>query len=247
MFQAIYSLFLTHPYPYFIAELRQQAWPLLVGMSEKEWCDAVSLLVSRRADSTTTDQEHDDDTEELNLIRREAGRSVLFRFLREDTSELVALKEEEEEEEEDSLSNTKQQEHELQCVLESTVVAGNSLTPRQGKIHYYQGLHDVAGVLLYNLQDPSVACAVLRRICASHLRDALRTDFSQLLWLLKVVLLPLLKAVDNELHDFMVYCEVELPNVVLPWLITWFSHDTSSAVAGRLADAFLASHCLFPL
>lgn len=180
-------------------------------------------------------------SKEIDLIRREAGRSVLFRYLRE--------KREESSQENISLP---QQEKDLVDVLIQAV--GRPLSKRQDKIHYYQGLHDVAGVLFHNLQQVDVTCAVLRRICGSHLRDALCADFSRLQWLLQTVLLPLLQAVDEELHEWIVDSDeteqvaMEFCNAVLPWLISWFQHDLSSEpIASRLMDAFLASHPLFPL
>eukprot|EP00559_Dactyliosolen_fragilissimus_P001010 CAMPEP_0184856950 /NCGR_PEP_ID=MMETSP0580-20130426/2116_1 /TAXON_ID=1118495 /ORGANISM="Dactyliosolen fragilissimus" /LENGTH=495 /DNA_ID=CAMNT_0027352259 /DNA_START=198 /DNA_END=1686 /DNA_ORIENTATION=- len=128
----------------------------------------------------------------------------------------------------------------IQCCEE------NSTT--EDRLYYYQGFHDVASIMLYNLpQHPQQASAILHQIAKLQLRDALRKDFTYLTTLLELALLPLLEVFDKHFHDFMVSCEIE-PTFFLNWLVTLFSHDVHDPKnASRLMDAILASHSLMSL
>jgi len=155
---------------------------------------------------------------DVDLIRRDVGRSVLFRYRTgapDDASDRLAH------------------------VLEQAVRG----------MHYYQGLHDVAGSLLHQVDYQEIlATALVSRLAQSHFRDAMRENFGNITWLLSVLLLPLVEQVEPHVHYALVVTEVELPNICLPWVITWFTHDVyQPAVAGRLADAFLAGHPLLPI
>jgi len=220
------------------AEMRQHAWPLLVGLR---------LSVARHPTESTKGA-HTIDEKDVELIRRDAGRSVLYRYQKrgsapspQSVTELVLAGEE------FSPKSVKSiQQERLASVLEATIAS--PLSRQQGKIHYYQGLHDVAGVMLLNLEDVNLTSSVMRRICQTHFRDALRQDFHQMAWFLDRILLPLIDRVDQDVHDFLVDAEVEMSNGMLPWIVTWFSHDIhKEEVASRLLDAFLCSHPMFPL
>mmetsp|Transcript_11805 Transcript_11805/g.33901 ORF Transcript_11805/g.33901 Transcript_11805/m.33901 type:complete len:357 (+) Transcript_11805:790-1860(+) len=165
----------------------------------------------------------------VDLIRRDAGRSVIFRYHTEPmtgspavppfASELLAQ------------------------VLENTIRNGNS------SLHYYQGLHDIAGVVLHNMDyQVDVTTQILQRISRSHLRDAMRENFSNINWFLSVLLPPLVEKVDPYVHYSLQIAQVELSTVCLPWMITWFTHDIHDPeTAGRLVDAFLSGHPLVPI
>ena len=210
------------------AEIRRKAWPILVGL------DRIEPSVA-----TVSSCESCDDAD---LIRRDAGRSVLFRYykLQQARDEPSCSIPAGESTSQQDLSYSDQQER-LIKVLEATIL------PNQ-KLHYYQGLHDIAGLLLHNLKETNNASAVLQRLCTLHLRDALCTDLTGLTWLLDTVVMPLMHSVDKELSEFVMDSELESGNAILPWIITWFTHDIhDEQVASRLMDAFLSSHALFPL
>ena len=215
------------------AEARQLAWPLLVGRQ--------TPILKTETPNLKTNTCVEDRDSEIDLIHRDAGRSVLYQYYkRESPSSPRSVTTKELEETQPS------QQSNLATVLETMIAS--PLSRQQGKIHYYQGLHDVAGVMLFNLGDVQVTSSVMRKICQTHFRDALRQDFQQLTWLLDKVLLPLIDRVDPAVHDFLAYADVEMSSAVLPWIITWFSHDIHKAeVASRLFDAFISSHPLFPL
>lgn len=77
----------------------------------------------------------------------------------------------------------------LRRVLDATV-AGNS-----GGVHYYQGLHDIAAVLLFVCGERA-AHRLLRALAASHLRDCTRPDLAAATESLRL-LYPILQQVGS--------------------------------------------------
>lgn len=211
------------------AEMRQEAWHILVGIQAipdvttyKDNCDCLN-------------------EKELELIRCDSGRSVLFRYNRDSQSndDSALLVPTGESTSQHDLRYSDQQEQ-----LTTTIL----LTLTSSSLHYYQGLHDVAGVLLYNVQDANCASAILKRLGRVHFRDAMRKDLSAFVMFINAVFIPLLGAVDVELCDFLLQSGTDCCNAILPWFITWFTHDVHNPeVASRLVDAFMSSHSLLPL
>lgn len=116
---------------------------------------------------------------------------------------------------------------------------------RFAAVHYYQGLHDVASVLLL-VAGERAAFAILRRLAAGPLRDATRPTLDPVLELLGFMA-PLLEAADPELADLAASVGLP-PYYALSWFITWFAHDVRGlGAAARLFDLFLATHPLMPL
>jgi hypothetical protein len=234
------------------SEYRQQGWPLLVGLD----LDDLETEQPEEVDETEQSEEvlsHDLtsptsvlDTEELfpeqeqqqqdkqqqqqqkanELIRRDVGRSVIFQYNNyydETTTPSFASER-------------------LATVLESVV------DEKSGNLHYYQGLHDVVGVLLHNLdyQTPLTTKLVQTAVSQAHFRDAMRENFGNITWMLSLLMLPLIEQIDKHVHYAL--HQVELSTLCLPWVITWFTHDVyHPPTAARLADAFLAGHPLLPL
>lgn len=219
----------------FTAEMRKRAWPILVGLNRDDGADPSAEPRDDNQDAALLLSEKG-----LELIRCDAGRSVLFRYQKQSPSDDSTPLPSGESSSQHDLSYADQQEQ-LKNILVSTLSGKSSL-------YYYQGLHDIAGVLLYNLQNVHHASAILKRLCRVHLRDALRKDLCSLVAFLNTVLLPLLDTIDAEMHDVLVQLDLELSNVILPWILTLFTHDIHNEhVASRLMDAFLSSHALFPL
>jgi hypothetical protein len=114
-----------------------------------------------------------------------------------------------------------------------------------GSVHYYQGLHDVAGVLLL-VSGEAKAFQLLQALAQGHLRDATRPTLDAVLELL-ALLAPITEAVDQQLAAHIAAQGLP-PFFALSWYITWFAHDVPDlASAARLFDLFLASHPLMPL
>ena len=168
----------------------------------------------------------------VDLIRRDAGRSVIFRYNNnKDTNN-------------NTISITPPYASErLAQVLENIIRQGNS------SLHYYQGLHDIAGVVLHNMDyQVDVTTQILKQISHSHLRDAMRENFANINWFLSVLLPPLMETIDPYVHYSLQVAQVELATICLPWMITWFTHDIHNPeTAGRLVDAFLSGHPLMPV
>lgn len=231
------------------AQYRQQAWPKLVGLTNDDFVPDL-VLSNSHAESPVSKRSMDENDAKWNyvgssetkleekpemmeasvdLIRRDAGRSVIFRYNN------YAYDNE-------SITPPCASER-LAQVLENVVRHGNA------SLHYYQGLHDIAGVILHNMDyqvDPTTQ--ILRRISHSHLRDAMRENFSNIDWFLCVLLPPLVEKVDPYVHYALQMAQVELATICLPWMITWFTHDIHHPeTAGRLIDAFLSGHPLMPI
>ena len=169
----------------------------------------------------------------IDLIRRDAGRSVIFRY-NKDTGNIFSTT---------PPYTPPYASERLAQVLENTIRQGNS------SLHYYQGLHDIAGVILHNMDyQVDATTQILKRISHSHLRDAMRENFANINWFLSVLLPPLVEKVDPYVHYSLQVAQVELATICLPWMITWFTHDIHNPeTAGRLVDAFLSGHPLMPV
>ena len=88
---------------------------------------------------------------------------------------------------------------------------------------------------------------VLYQVSLSHFREPMNTNFLQLQTAMRMVLFPLLRVMDPELHAHLYGCGME-PFFALSWLLTWFSHDIrDTALVKRLFDFFLVSHPLMPM
>jgi hypothetical protein len=95
-------------------------------------------------------------------------------------------------------------------------------------VHYYQGLHDVAAVLLLALDDDALATACLRALVADALRPFVQASMAAAVAALET-LGPLLRTADARVATAV---SVVPPFFALPWVLTWFAH-----VAPRLTDA----------
>ena len=128
----------------------------------------------------------------------------------------------------------------LRRVINATVVEG------RGAVHYYQGLHDVASVLLLNCGEfPSFA--MLRQLVRHQLRDCAGPSLEPVLKSLEL-LLPIVLAADPEVGAFMERSGVGGAHFAVSWRLTWFSHTAAGLeAASRLFDLFLATHPLMPL
>lgn len=112
-------------------------------------------------------------------------------------------------------------------------------------MHYYQGLHDVASVLLLVLGE-APAYHVLSHLATCHLRDCTRQTLDPVMELLQL-LYPIIGAADPEVYRALTASGLP-PFFALSWFLTWFSHTTKElADAARLFDLFLSSHPLMPL
>ena len=225
----------------FLAELRQRVWPLLAGLSEDEnWLEEAGKLFEP---STMICSELED--RERDLIRRDVGRSVLFHHSCPSPNSVMGPPFDE------TGSIEAKAEHStmtLASVLTATISA--PLTENDDKPHYYQGLHDLGGVLLENLEYNGVfTTGILRQLCLTHLRDNTKETFDDLKWFLDSCLMKVLSTVDPPVYQALVESGLDamLPLTLVKWLFTWFTHSIHGLEeASRLIDAFMASHPLLP-
>jgi Rab-GTPase-TBC domain len=131
----------------------------------------------------------------------------------------------------------------LKRVIDATI-AGN-----ENNLHYYQGLHDVAAVLLFVCGEHS-AYRMLTKLATCHLRDCTRPSLDAVTESL-TLLYPILQVADPELYNYIIGLEepaLEVPYFALSWHMTWFSHDVATLdQCARLFDLFISSHPLMPL
>jgi len=188
----------------------------------------------------------------IDLIRRDANRCVVFRY--------NSMSSHDGDDGDAHRATPAHASERLAQVLENTIKfsafptsrsvgGGNPSLHQQQFYHYYQGLHDVAGVILHQLEyKVDLGTVILQRLAQSHLTDALRENFGNLTWIINHLFLPLVERVDPSVHYQLQVTQVEMSNLILPWMITWFTHDIfQDDTAGRLVDAFISSHPLFPL
>jgi hypothetical protein len=107
-----------------------------------------------------------------------------------------------------------------------------------GNVHYYQGLHDVASVLLLVAGEPC-AFDMLCRLTSGHLRDATRASLDPVIELLHLMG-PIVSAADEELGSFLGKQGLP-PFYALSWFITWFSHDLADF--GEVGLGWAALRC----
>jgi len=115
----------------------------------------------------------------------------------------------------------------------------------EGNVHYYQGLHDIASVLLLTLGE-SLAFAVLCELTTIRLRDCTQSTLEPVAELLKLQI-PILRKLDPSLAKHLENMKIPC-YFAISWFITWFSHDVPHFhEVCRLFDFFLATHPLMPL
>jgi TBC1 domain family member 20 len=132
----------------------------------------------------------------------------------------------------------------LQRIIEATV-GGND-----AGVHYYQGLHDIASVLLLVSESEALASRMLSQLAVCHLKDCTRPSLDATTEVLSM-LYPILREADPELHAFLAALgapALEEPHWALSWYMTWFAHEVQDlSQIARLFDFFIASHPLMPL
>lgn len=131
----------------------------------------------------------------------------------------------------------------LRRVLDAAVASNSS------GVYYYQGLHDIAAVLLFVCGE-RLAFRMLAALATCHLRDCTRRDLAAATEMLRL-LYAILEACDPGLYAYIQGLQepaLETPYFALSWYMTWFAHDVRSLPqAARLFDLFLSSHPLMPL
>jgi Rab-GTPase-TBC domain len=214
-----------------------------VGLdAEEAWMENAAKLFQPSVEACSESQDL-----ERDLIRRDVVRSVLFHHSCPSPNSVMGHTSAPD----DAASVKSSAEYTastLASVLTATISTPLDAGNPKDTLHYYQGLHDIGGVLLMNLEyDEVLTTAVLRRLCQTHLRDCARESFADLQWFLDACLLTVVSMVDEPVHEALLLSGVPLLSTVLPWLLTWFTHSIhDEEESSRLVDAFMASHPLLP-
>ena len=227
------------------SELRRRSWHKLVGIDPDSNKEKKKTGDDKDPNSVTRDNISSIESEDAlindkELVSRDVGRAVYFRYpITEATRGRNSGNEKDEYIESGQSMLTK--------IILSTISSSVSSGTEQ-RLNYFQGFHDVASVIFVNMvREPQLGSAILERIAQSHLRDAMKEDFSDISALLEVVFYPLLQKIDEKLHDYLILRELG-PTVFLTWMITLFSHDIhDSEISSRFFDAIIVSHPLMPL
>ena len=113
----------------------------------------------------------------------------------------------------------------------ASLSAASSSASATSTVHYYQGLHDVASVLLLVTGSEVAAFRLLRRLAGCQLRDFTRPTLDAALEACE--LLPRIVArADPQLGRALDPSRspgAPPSHYALPWLLTWFAHSASSS------------------
>lgn len=122
----------------------------------------------------------------------------------------------------------------------------NAAPPR---LYYFQGMYNIAAVLLITLESPSLSSLAMKKLVQSHFREYCAPTFANIQSAIRVLFMPLLKEVDISFHNLLLRNGINDPCAfVLPWIICWYANDISDYdVICRIFDVFLAGHALLPI
>jgi hypothetical protein len=94
----------------------------------------------------------------------------------------------------------------------------------EAHLYYFQGLHDVASVIMVGTNDDALALAILHKLSETFLSVNMQKDLSPVLDSLSL-LYPLLRFIDQAVLVNHFEEAQMAPFFMVPWVLTWFSHD----------------------
>ena len=117
------------------------------------------------------------------------------------------------------------------------------------RLYYFQGMYNIAAVLLITLESPSLSSLVMKKLSKFHFRDYCAPTFMNTQAAIRIIFMPLMKELDPLFHQmFLDKGILDVCGFVLPWIICWYANDILDYdVICRLFDVFLASHALLPV
>lgn len=238
--------------------IRQRAWPALVGLhtlASKD-CSFDEVVVESSATSVSGDRS---DIQQVELDVTRCTWHLLTGTQRVRRLQMANKRNKK------IARVIRKKQRRLATFIDKTLEASHGSS---GRLHYYQGYHDVACIFLASLREAAppktwllsssnprfepfasldLASAVLLQVSRSHFMDCMNESFQQLQATLIVTIFPLLDLLDPEIHNHLKASDIP-PFFALPWLITWFAHDIRDTnFVKRIFDAFIASHPALPL
>lgn len=117
------------------------------------------------------------------------------------------------------------------------------------RLYYFQGMYNIAAVLLITLESPSLSSLAIKKLAQFHFRDYCAPTFMNTQAAIRIIFMPLLKEMDPLFHQTLLDKGIYDPcSFVLPWVICWYANDIFEYdVICRLFDVFMASHALLPI
>jgi len=114
----------------------------------------------------------------------------------------------------------------------------HTLKNGKGEWSYFQGLHDIASILILVLGETGAYYA-LTYLCKSSISLWVQKDIRSITDKVLVYVFPLLSLCDHKLYEK--FQEVEaLPLFCFGWILTWFTHDVEDPLAGyKLVDTLI--------
>lgn len=247
-------------------EIRQEVWPLLLNLkkNEKDW-----TYDSKNHHSVSSNDNQSINRSEANVIRQDVGRTQwrLDKFVTE--SQII---------------QEFTQDIHLSQVLSKDVMNVMSIPPKAServllgvickaisdssstgnKIHYYQGFHDIASLILLQTQSPILTSRILTQLGQFYLVDYMSQSFHSTMVILQIGTWVLLSEGESEgddnaseLFEHLLGSGPGIQLMILSWVIGWFTHEDFGAstttgkggtrenniiVATRILDVCMASH-----
>lgn len=247
-------------------EIRQEVWPLLLNLkkNEKDW-----TYDSKNHRSVSSNDNQSINRSEANVIRQDVGRTQwrLDKFLTEP-----------------QIIQEFTQDIHLSQVLSKDVMNVMSIPPKAServllgvickaisdssstgnKIHYYQGFHDIASLILLQTQSPILTSRILTQLGQFYLVDYMSQSFHSTMVILQIGTWVLLSEGESEgddnaseLFEHLLGSGPGIQLMILSWVIGWFTHEDFGActttgkggtrenniiVATRILDVCMASH-----
>lgn len=214
---------LVHP------EVRKIAWLKLLGIPDQGDIDPLTEPLLKERQDVPRD--------ERRTIEQDVGRSV-WRLEGKQLEKII-----EHAKAEHFLPNDNYSDN---SILEATILSALRQSPVD--LHYYQGFHDIASLILLNVHSPTLSAHILSKISSHHLVDYMQETFRGTMSLLQIGLWVLLGQMDEELLRHLQDTGIQLHGYTLSWVIGWFSHDIKDfSTASRIMDVCIASHPSMPM
>lgn len=117
------------------------------------------------------------------------------------------------------------------------------------RLYYFQGMYNIAAVLLITLESPSLSSLAIKKLAQFHFRDYCAPTFMNTQAAIRIIFMPLLKEMDPLFHQTLLDKGISDPcSFVLPWIICWYANDIFEYdIICRLFDVFMSSHALLPI
>ena len=120
-----------------------------------------------------------------------------------------------------------------------------SVLERHKNLHFYQGFHYIAIVVLKFAREP-LAMLFLERLALGPLFYLFQEQMNGLATVLNM-LYPLLSLIDNDYSEYLQDNAVD-PSFAMPYIITWFTQSApTKEIAFHLLDFFVICHPIMPL